>query len=578
MKRLSIVSSVAALAFNLGCEGGVSTGPSNGDPGGNMPGAAGSGMGAAGGSSDPLAGAAGSGALPAPPAGTPNAQSACATGVSDQPGTRIVRRLTQNEYNQTLVDVFGATNWVDITFPGEVTRLGAYETLSEALNVTEPVAAVLIEETFARAETLFAGDAAVPRLVTGCTAGSIDAACVTEMVKHYGYRLFRRPLTEQEVQDYTALFTQAIGELAVPADQALSGTMAALMQSPHTLYIEQLGTAAGEGFVLGPYETASILSYGLTGTAPTAEFLDRVSTGALTTPAGIQAEVQALLQSPAGQVHLRKFLGDWLAYEEVQYVAKNEALYPFPEELTAAMAEETRLFLEGILAGSGGVDQLLLSPATHFNETLAAHYGVAVQGATADTFVAASRPEGAGFLTQGAFLARHALSDSSSPTQRGLFILRHLLCVDLPPPPPNIPDIVPPTEAITTRERYEEVHGVGGCAGCHARMDRLGFALENFDSVGRYRTEEVGKPIDASGSVVDLGDAPFVGSTELAALLAAEPRVHQCVAAHMSSFMFGVSVRDGLCVAPAATYATGAQGFAAVLGQVATAPHVTSRR
>jgi hypothetical protein len=157
-------------------------------------------------------------------------------------------------------------------------------------------------------------------------------------------------------------------------------------------------------------------------------------------------------------------------------------------------------------------------------------------------------------------------------------MLNQLMCKELGQPPPVVPDIVAPSGTITTRERYEKVHGVDACSPCHARMDRIGFGFENFDGVGVYRTMEVGKPIDATGTILDLGGATFDGPEELAQKLAAAPEISQCFAAQLTSWVYGVGQNDALCIAPAAAYRAGGKlAFKAVLDQVVAAAQMTTR-
>jgi hypothetical protein len=243
------------------------------------------------------------------------------------------------------------------------------------------------------------------------------------------------------------------------------------------------------------------------------------------------------------------------------------------------MADEQRLLVSATYAAGGGLSELLLSPNTYVNQELAQHYGWPTDGLGTELLLRPRPPgQGLGALAQGAFLTRAATSNSSSPTQRGVYVLGTLGCLELGQPPPVVPEIVPPTTEITTRERYETVHGVSGCSACHARFDPIGFGLENFDGIGRYRTTEVGKPIDATGAIKDFADVAFNGPEELARTLAAQPALHQCFAGHVASYVFGVSVADGQCIAPPSAYAaTSGTSFATVVDQVATAQHLALR-
>lgn len=506
-------------------------------------------------------------------------QSQCAAGESNKPGYRMLRRLSQAEYNRTLKSVFGVTDasWQDLEFPGELRQRGVYDSYSDALNVGDNVLNALVEKTPERAQALLQSTPSV--LVPPCTAGSVDAACADAMVRHYGYRLFRRPLQEAEVSDYVGLFTRGLGELALSADDALAGTLAALMQAPATLYIEQLGTADGAQYRLSPFEIASVLAFGLTGSAPSPALLDAAQGGALANADGIAQAAAALEQSAEGQAHVARFFEAWLGYDGVKFVSKDPAVYPVTPELTSAMYEEQRLLVSSVYQSGGGLTDLLTSPSTFVNATLAKHYGWPADGLGTE-LVARARPagQGLGFLAQGAFLTRAATSNSSSPTQRGVFVLRSMGCLELGQPPPVVPEITPPTAAVTTRERYETVHGVSGCSACHARFDPIGFGLENFDGLGRFRTQEVGKPINAAASMQDFQGSAFNGPEELARKLAEQPQLHQCLAAQLSSYVFGVSTHDGLCLAPPSAYdvATPAS-LKAVLSQVATAAHLSVR-
>ena len=158
-------------------------------------------------------------------------------------------------------------------------------------------------------------------------------------------------------------------------------------------------------------------------------------------------------------------------------------------------------------------------------------------------------------------------------------MLRQLLCKDVPAPPANVPVISPPTGNVTTRQRYETQHAVGSCGACHTHMDDIGFGLENFDGVGVYRTMEAGKPVDPSGYIEDLNHLTFTGPEDLARKLAAAPEVSQCLAAQMTAYVLGVSVNDGLCIAPAASYAQGAAPLAMsdVLTKIVEPTHMQTR-
>jgi hypothetical protein len=517
------------------------------------------------------------GASTAPPSAV------CGDGQNGMPAYRMLRRLSETEYNSTLIDVFGADSksWQNIQFVGDLRQAGAYSTYSPALTVNQPWMAALVDAAFDRAQALLSGPQASTLLVAPCSATAMDAACATAMVRNYGYRLFRRPVTDAEVADYVGLYNQGVSTLQMSPSDALAGMMAALMQSPNTLYIQELGQASSGNFHLSGFELASILSYGLTGTAPSKTLLDGAGSGALDNAAGIAAAVETLIASPAGKAHMGQFFVQWLGYDGVPYAVKDPAAYTLPNPIATAMVTETQMLVEGTYEKAGSLTDLLTSPSTYVNQSLAKFYGWSTAGLTDTEFKLQPRPagQGLGMLSQGGFLARMATPNSSSPTQRGVFVLRQLLCKDVGAPPPDVPVIPPPSGNVTTRQRYETQHAVGSCGACHSHTDPIGFGLENFDGIGVYRTTEIGKPIDPSGYIADLNHEAFNGPEDLAKKLAAAPDVGHCLAAQMTAYVLGVSVSDGLCIAPAASYAAGPTpiSMADVLTKVVEPTHLQTR-
>ncbi|HVZ74915.1 MAG TPA: DUF1592 domain-containing protein [Polyangia bacterium] len=577
-RRISLVVSLALASACTGKVGGSGGSPATGGNGSGVGGStsvatAGT-NGAVGGSGGSLVGAGGSVAPPA---------AACANGQSGKPAYQMLRRLSEAEFNNTLIDAFGAdrTTWQNIQFVGDIRQANAYSTLSTALSVNSPWMSSLVDSTFDRAQSLLTGPQASTILVAPCTATAIDAACATAMVKTYGYRLFRRPVADSEVADYVGLFTQGTTTLQMSATDALAGTLAALMQSPNALYIQELGKAQGTSFKLTGYELASILSYGLTGTAPSKALLDSAGTGALDTSDGVASAIKTMIGSAQGQAHMSQFFLQWLSYDGAPYAAKDPATYTLPNAIATAMVTETQTFVDGMYKSGGSLSDLLTSPSTYVNLSLAKFYGWSTTGLTDMTFTQQARPtgQGLGLLAQGGFLARAATPNSSSPTQRGLFVLRQLLCKDVPAPPANIPVIPAPAGNVTTRQRYESEHAVGSCGVCHTHMDDIGFGLENFDGIGVYRTKEAGSPIDASGYIADLDNLKFTGPEDLARKLAAAPEASQCLAAQMTAYVLGVSVSDGLCIAPSAAYAQAATPLSLtdVLTKVVEPTHLQTR-
>src|SRR5690606_28018935 len=176
-------------------------------------------------------------------------------------------------------------------------------------------------------------------------------------------------------------------------------------------------------------------------------------------------------------------------------------------------------------------------------------------------------------------IASKALPSGSSPTQRGLLVMENFLCRTPPEVPPDVPILPDPVLGqVTTRQRYEELHANGPCKNCHRLFDPIGFGFEHFDEVGRYRENEGGLPIDASGNVVGPGaEFTFEGQVELAHRLAQEPEVQACVSARVKAYAFGT---EEACLGEGEreAFMTGAIGFVDYLASLAGEPHFTTRR
>jgi hypothetical protein len=187
--------------------------------------------------------------------------------------------------------------------------------------------------------------------------------------------------------------------------------------------------------------------------------------------------------------------------------------------------------------------------------------------------------EGIGLLAQGSVLATLAQPNGSSPTKRGLWIYKHLLCNDVPPVPANIPTLgAPQPGQRTTRQRYEEDHAQGSCQGCHGRWDPIGFGFEHFDEAGRYRADEGGLPIDTASHVPQNGQTlfDFDGEEDLMTQLVEQPLVHECMSQYLATYAFGADVSCG-AETRRADFVSGQLGFIDYLASLAAEPRFTER-
>jgi len=381
-------------------------------------------------------------------------------------------------------------------------------------------------------------------LVTCVPSGPVDDVCARQVVTRFGRRAWRRALTADEVIRYAGVATQA-GDALKDFWKGLEYAVAGILQSPHFLYREELGTpdsASPSRRVFNGYEVATRLSYFVWNTTPDDNLLDAAEAGTLSNAAGIQAAVDRLIASPRAHSAIEAFFGELFRLADLDDLPQPPALFPqVTATLGSSMRTETLRVLDDIVwNGDNDFRSLFDTRTTFLNAELAKLYGVT--GPTGTNFVKTALPvDGlrSGLLGEGAFLALNAHGDSTSPTHRGKFIREGLLCQSIPPPPPNVNTMLPPdppTGPRTMRQKLETHRTQPACAACHAMMDPLGLGLENFDAVGALRTVEAGQTIDASG---ELDGVAFQDPTGLAAALKNHPSLGSCLARNVHRFATG---------------------------------------
>jgi hypothetical protein len=297
---------------------------------------------------------------------------------------------------------------------------------------------------------------------------------------------------------------------------------------------------------------ASRLSYFLVATTPDDPLLDAAARGDLATADGVRAQATRLLGSAKARAALMRFFNEHLDIPLMPQIAKDAKLFPLMTATLGASARREVESLIGDLVFTRRTDfrELLDSRQAFVNGDLARVYGMATQPGGA-AFTTALVPivlpdDGprAGYLGTAGFLSLKSHNTKTSPTLRGLFIREGLLCQEIPPPPanadPTFPD--PKPGESTTRQRLEQHRTDPGCAGCHALMDGIGVALENFDAIGAYRTKEGGLPIDASG---ELDGVTFSSARELGQTLRGNQRATDCVIRKLYGFAAGHMPGDG---------------------------------
>ncbi|HXK16679.1 MAG TPA: DUF1588 domain-containing protein [Polyangiaceae bacterium] len=493
-----------------------------------------------------------------------------------------LRRLTAVELERTLRDVFPslASGWSGVRLGADPVSPLGFSNDARTLVVASQTA----QELFGTADDVaknVTAPAALAALLP-CVAELPTRACADQLIQAVGARLFRRAVSADEAADYGALYDS----VAAKSDFATGAhwVLVAMIQSPSTVYRSELGTAAGASRKLSPEEVASELSYTYGGTAPSAELLAAAARGDFAAPEARIAKAKELFATAAGREQLQQFLAEWSGYGRVASKTKT-ALGNF-DTLRTSMQQETKLFFDAaVINCKGGVRELLTAGYTFVDSSLAALYGFGAAGGA--DFVQVQRPvgQGLGLLAQGSMLAGSAHADASSPTLRGLVVYERLLCHQRPPVPPNVGVLAAPTPGVktTTRARYETAHRTNAsCASCHQFFDPLGFGFEHFDEAGRYRADEGGLSIDATGQALAYPDTnvvfSFDGADELARKLAESAEVADCVSGLAAAYAFaGAGGRTCLAEEARAAFARGDVGLLDYLAELAGSPSFVER-
>jgi mono/diheme cytochrome c family protein len=332
---------------------------------------------------------------------------------------------------------------------------------------------------------------------------SEEAPCAEQILSTLARRAYRRPVTEVDLQDLLPFY--AAGRAEEGFDTGIQRALERLLVSPQFLFrVERDAAVANGPHRISDLELASRLSFFLWSSIPDDELLAVATQGQLKDPAVLEQQVLRMLADDRSHALVTNFAAQWLYLRDILEKRPDQARFPdFDDSLRQAFLRETELFFGSILRENRSVLDLLSANYTFVNERLAKHY--AIPNVYGSHFRRITFDDGSvrgGLLAQGSILALTAYANRTSPVLRGKWILDNILAAPPPPPPPNIPALKETTttgKALSMREAMVQHRANPVCASCHARMDPLGFALENFDAVGRWRTRsESGEPIDAA--------------------------------------------------------------------------------
>jgi hypothetical protein len=455
-----------------------------------------------------------------------------------------LERLTNVEYSQTVTDVLGeppdaATRY---SLPTDPTQHG-FDDNVVLLQISSTHAQCYSDAAAAIATATLADPMRLP-LVSSCDLST--ATCLQSMITTMGRRLYRRPLTADEVSGFVTLAAAAADPSS--ATSGAEAVLEAMLQSPHFLYRVQLGAVdPSRSSIVGlnGYEMATRLSYLLLGTTPSDALLDQAGAGALDTPSGVGNVVQQMLADPLARRGVKRFYEQWLPLDEISGPTADAERVPHMGDtaLAADLAEETSRFIDDVWWDTGGkIPDILTARYTFVNADLATVYGLPAPpaGTWQRVNFDASSPR-AGFLTQGSIMAAGSHNNVPSNTRRGEMVREQLLCQDIPAPPPGVNANVPPAQPGETEQQTFARHTTdSSCASCHTLMDPIGWGLSGFDAAGAIRTlDNNGQPVSVAGQIVGMTPPDFNGPVELGQKLAAAPEFEACFARELFRYVYG---------------------------------------
>ncbi|MCC6585825.1 MAG: DUF1592 domain-containing protein [Bryobacterales bacterium] len=476
----------------------------------------------------------------------------------------VLRRLTHQQYANTIRDLLHEASDVANQFPPEDFVDGfKNQYKNQTLSPIQVEAYSLMAERMAQA-AFRRGDSR--KLIPCDYRGGKQDACRAEFVRTFGRRAFRRPLEAAEFARYEALFKAEKDFIT-----GVQAVIEAMLQSPAFLFWME-DTARDDW---KPYAAASRLSYFLWNTMPDDALLDAAAAGELHSTQAVVQAAKRMIDNPKAKPALDEFVSQWLRFDRAFAAARERRTFPqFSRELVAAMVEESKRFVGDLVWNDRNFMDLFRANYGFVNADLAAVYQV--QAPSRDFEKVEFKPEHQrpGILGQAMFLTLTSKPEDTAPTSRGLFVREQFLCQQVPPPPANVDNNLPPVSVarpVTNRERLKEHTFNKACTSCHSLIDPIGFTLEKFDAIGMWRDRhkllfypdehEAKKPmkevmldLDTNGQIAGIPNSEFTNPRELGELLAKTPQCQECITKQVFRYMAGR--RDTPADVPMITEAT----------------------
>ncbi|MCP4906229.1 MAG: DUF1592 domain-containing protein [bacterium] len=467
-------------------------------------------------------------------------------------GPIAMRRITADQYRQTIADVFGPEIKIVGRFEPDARRNGLLAVGTAWVSITpagfeqyDAIARRIAEQVVAPENR--------ERLV-GCTPADPEgpgAACSEQFIRHFGRRLLRRRLEDEDIGWRVAIAEEAarqMGDFYVGLRMALSSILVA----PEFLFRVERAVSDPESpdrLRLTDHSIATRLSFFLWNTTPDEELLQAAERGELATDAGLARQIDRLLASPRLEKGVEAFFSDVLGFDELEDVSKDPILFPrFSRKILKDARQQTlRTVADHLIVRGEDFREIFTTRRTFMNRTLGVVYRVPVK--TAEGWEATEFPPGSprvGLQSHLSILALHSHPGRTSATLRGIFVREALLCQDVPAAPAdvdfNVVQDVHNPDLKTARERLIAHSSERGCANCHKLVDPIGLALENFDGAGIWRSTENGVPIDAGG---ELEGMEFVGAEGLGRVLYETGTASACAVRNLFRYAVGRDPEKG---------------------------------
>ena len=452
-----------------------------------------------------------------------------------QPGYEPARRLTHDEYNNTVRDLTGFDIRPADRFPNDLTASSGFENSANSLFI-QPVtleryvgaAEAIVEAAWPAKPKTAAHRRAWQRLLgEGVSLGEIslnDTKTIQAILSRFATRAFRRPVEADELASLLRHFESRRQSVRSAKNALREVLQVVLVSSSFLIRSEQDASEAGKPFPVSDWELASRLSYFLWASMPDDELFRLAKVGQLRKPTVIASQIDRMLADNRAGTLGRLFAAQWLGFADMDRVQRDQIDNPWAtDSLVEAMKEESALLFNSLVEANSPIDRLVDADYTFLNEELARHYQMKGVAGSQMRKVSMSRSPRRGILGHGSILAVTSFPGRTSPVLRGNRILARLLGTPPPPPPPNVSefdDRIAENRRLSQRQKLEMHRSNPNCYPCHSQIDPLGFALEEFEWFGRYRPVQRGKRIDAKGTLP--GSREFTGLAGLSKALLTE--------------------------------------------------------